>query len=234
MSIDTPHTSPTGPLWAGMGIALHLPSGAGRLTADQTDAVTQGFLEAVSLAAPLLELANVDVMGMDSPDQTIPSWGCGGFTYSAHTVVLALDPDNQALSLERVRATLVHEFHHIAREHGPGCGTSLRERIVSEGLAMLFEEQVLGRASEFAHVDIDDHDIDRAITQLDQDPADEGLWFFHSGDVPLWFGYTLGYRWAKAYSQRTGLSASDLVDVPAADISSAVAASTCGCGHRSR
>lgn len=199
-------------------IVLHLPSGSGRLDAPRTDAVRFGFREAVARSRPLLGVANVDVVAIDSPNEAIPGWGCGGYTYSPHTIILALDPLDDGLTAGRVRATVVHELHHIARERGPGCGTSLRERIVSEGLAMLFEEEVLGVASEFAHVDIGDADIARAVTALDEDPADDGLWFFRSGDVPLWFGYTLGYRWARAYAARHGTTAAELVHTPASTI----------------
>lgn len=202
----------------GASIVLHMPTGAGRLDATRAAAVRDGFDEAVSLAAPLLALSNVDVFAIDSPDQAIPGWGCGGYTYSAHTIVVGLDPYDAGLTADRVRATVVHELHHVARERGPGCGTSLRERIVSEGLAMLFEEQVLGHASEFAHVDIADHDIARAVEHLDQDPADDGLWFFNTGSMPLWFGYTLGYRWARNHAHRTGRSASELAHTLATTI----------------
>ncbi|QRO87377.1 DUF2268 domain-containing putative Zn-dependent protease [Kytococcus sedentarius] len=206
---------------AAESIVLHLPTGSGRLSEQAVEAVQSGFREAVELAGPLLGLAHVDVMAIDSPDQSIPGWGCGGYTHSAYTIVLALDPLDDGLTAERVRATVVHELHHIARERGPGCGTSLRERLVSEGLAMLFEEEVLGVASEFAHVTISESDIDWAITRLDEDPADDGLWFFRADSVPLWFGYTLGYRWAKEHGARHSVAASELATTEAAVIAPA-------------
>lgn len=56
---------------------------------------------------------------------------------------------------------------------------------------MLFEEQILGSASEFAHQDISDADIARGVAHLDEDPADEGRWFsatgmFRCGSVTRW------------------------------------------------
>ena len=47
------------------------------------DAVRSGFREAVALAAPVLGVSNIDVVGIDSPNETIPGWGCGGYTNSA-------------------------------------------------------------------------------------------------------------------------------------------------------
>jgi len=193
---------------------LHLPTASGQLSGVQLGVVTTGFEEALERSSDVLGLHAVDVFAIHAPQLTIPSWGCGGYTYSPHSVVLALDSSVSA-TVDSVKATLVHEFHHVMRERGPGCGTSLRERIVSEGLAMLFEEEVLGEASEFAHQPITNKQIRQAIEALDEDPANDGRWFFHAADLPLWFGYTAGYRWARSYSDQTGKQASDLVDVPA-------------------
>ena len=196
-------------------LVLHLPEGSGRFSAQALQTVQAGYDDAVHLVMPVLNVGGVDVAAIDAPGMAIPGWGCGGYTYGQHSILLALDPEDEGFTVDHVRATIVHELHHVARERGPGCGTSLRERIVSEGLAMLFEEQVLGRASEFAHQDIGHDDITRAVAALDEDPANDGLWFFHAGDLPLWFGYSLGYRWARAYAAAHGTTASDLAHTPA-------------------
>lgn len=199
-------------------VVLHLPEGSGRFSTQALQTVRAGFDDAVRLVAPVLQVAGLDVAALDVPGMAIPGWGCGGYTYGPRSILLALDPEDDGLTVDHVRATIVHEMHHVARERGPGCGTSLRERIVSEGLAMLFEEQMLGRASEFAHQDISDDDIALAVADLNEDPADDGRWFFHAGGVPLWFGYTLGYRWARDYAAAQGIQASDLVHTSATAI----------------
>nr|WP_281379636.1 DUF2268 domain-containing putative Zn-dependent protease [Flexivirga oryzae] len=86
-----------------------------------------GHQAAVRLVREVLQLDRLDVFAVDAPDMVIPSWGCGGYTYSARSVVLAVDSSHPA-TMSAVRTTLVHEFHHVARERGPGCGTSLRAR----------------------------------------------------------------------------------------------------------
>lgn len=202
-------------------IELHLPTGSGVYTGDQLAALGEGFRDAVRLAGDVLGLDGLDVFAIDAPDMTIPGWGCGGYTYSARSVVLAVD-SSQAIAVPAVRATVLHEFHHVARERGPGCGTSLRDRVVSEGLAMLFEEELLGAASEFAHQDVTDDQIARLVDALDEDPADDGRWFFRTGDMPLWLGYTAGYRWARAYAREHGTNAAALVNVPSADVTRVV------------
>jgi len=198
-------------------IELHLPTGSGIYTEVQRAVLTDGFQAAVRLTRDVLDLDGLDVFAIDAPDMTIPGWGCGGYTYSPRSVVLAVD-SSLATTTAAVRATLVHEFHHVARERGPGCGTSLRDRIVSEGLAMLFEEEILGVASEFAHQDVTDDQLRRTIEALDEDPADDGRWFFHAGDMPLWLGYTVGYRWARSYAREHGVNASALVHVSSTEI----------------
>lgn len=202
---------------------LHLPTGSGRFGATALFEVRTAFARAVALTVGRIGLSDVDVAAIDAPNETIPGWGCGGYTYGPHSVLLALDP---AVPIEpgRIVATLVHEFHHVMRERGPGCGSSLRERIVSEGLAMLFEEEVLGVASEFAHQPFEPEHLALAVRGLDQDPADDGRWFFHAADIPLWFGYTVGYQWARSYATATSTTASELVHTPAQDITAAIEA----------
>ena len=201
-------------------IQLHLPTGSGVYAATQLAALDDGFQTAVRLARGVLEIDGLDVFAIDAPDMVIPAWGCGGYTYSARSVVLAVDPSCN-IAVSAVRATLIHEFHHVARERGPGCGTILRDRVVSEGLAMLFEEELLGAPSEFAHQVITDGQVRRLIEALDENPADDARWFFGAGDMPLWLGYTIGYQWAHSYAHQHGLTASTLVDVPAQDVTRA-------------
>lgn len=218
-SATSPYSRPAPELM--VAPVLHLPTGSGRFDPGALAEVTAAFGRAVDLATPLVGLYDVDVAAIDAPDLTIPGWGCGGYTYGPHSVVLALDAAAQ-IEHGRILATLVHEFHHVIRERGPGCGSSLRERIVSEGLAMLFEEEVLGAASEFAHQPIEAVDIARAISALDEDPADEGRWFFHTADMPLWFGYAVGYQWARAYAASKSSTASQLVNTNASEITAQV------------
>ncbi len=88
--------------------------------------------------AERLDAGDVAVHLVDAPDECIPEWGIVGTTWGPHCVVLAVDPDHAA-DPEHVFSTLVHEVHHAMRWRGPGCGTSLRERLVTEGLAQAFE-----------------------------------------------------------------------------------------------
>lgn len=201
-------------------IELHLPTGSGLYTPAGLAVMQDGFALATRSVAGLLDLNGLDVFVIEAPDMVIPSWGCGGYTYGAHCVVVAVSTEHPT-TVSAVSTTLIHEFHHVARERGPGCGASLRERVVSEGLAILFEEEILGAASEFAHQPVTDDQVRALTAALDEDPADEGRWFFGAGDLPLWSGYTVGYRWARAYAEQHATTASALADVPAIEVTRA-------------
>jgi uncharacterized protein YjaZ len=155
-------------------------------------AFEEPFQEAVAVCRSRLHAEAIDVHVIDAPDEVIPEWGLGGYTYGPHTVVIAVDPD-RVLDPLNVFSTVVHELHHAMRWRGPGPGSSLRERLVTEGLAQVFEAETTQRPPFYAKGDLDEEDRALANRHLDEDPADEGRWFFGSKDVPRWFGYRLGY-----------------------------------------
>ncbi len=154
-------------------------------------------------------------MSSTPPDDCIPEWGIGGSTYGPHAVVLAVDPDH-AIAGDHVFSTLVHEIHHGMRWRGPGCGSTLGERLVSEGLAQAFETECTGVVPAYAQGDVLDEHLALAMASRDQeDPAVEGRWFFGAGDLPRWLGYRLGYHLVSARVAALGSDAAALVDEPA-------------------
>ncbi len=176
--------------------------------------VDEAFAIARDRCDELLGASDVDVHVMAAPDECIPQWGVGGFTHGPHAVLVAVDPDHD-VRREHVVSTVVHELHHAVRWQGPGCGTSLGERLVSEGLAEAFEVECTGREPLYALGEVDPGTRSRALRLLAEDPVDEGRWFFGSGDVPFWFGYRLGYELVSRALPQIGLTASGAVDVPA-------------------
>jgi uncharacterized protein YjaZ len=77
---------------------------------------------------------------------------------------------------------------------GPGPGSTLGERLVTEGLAEVFEAQMTEGRPLYAQGEIRAEHRALARRHLDEDPADEGRWFFGSKDLPRWFGYRLAYE----------------------------------------
>lgn len=148
------------------------------------------------MCAVRLDAKDIAIHVVDAPDECIPEMGLGGYTFGPHAIVLAVDPD-YAIRPADVLSTLVHEIHHAMRWRGPGCGTTLAERLVSEGLAQVFEYECTGRVPLYAQGETQREHCALAIAALDEDPADEGRWFFGARDLPRWFGYRYGFEVAK-------------------------------------
>ncbi|MGH3471405.1 MAG: DUF2268 domain-containing putative Zn-dependent protease [Nocardioidaceae bacterium] len=177
--------------------------------------IEEPFHRAVALCCTRLDVGDVEVHVIDAPDEVIPEWGLGGYTYGPHTVVIAVDPDHVLDPLD-VFSTVVHEIHHVVRWRGPGPGSSLAERLVTEGLAQVFEAEALGRPPLYAQGRVAEDERARAIRHLEEDPADEGRWFFGSKDISRRFGYRLGYDVVATALGALGSDASAMVCEPAA------------------
>lgn len=172
------------------------------------------FEKARDTCSERLGAEGIEVHVLDAPDECIPELGIGGSTYGPHTIVLAVDPDHR-INPSDVYSTLVHEMHHAIRWRGPGCGSTLGERLVSEGLAQVFENECTGRAPMYAQGDVEVEHRALAVAALHEDPADEGRWFFGAADLPRWFGYRLGYSVVKPWIDAQGQTAGELVQEPA-------------------
>jgi hypothetical protein len=193
-------------------VTLSIANAGGTLDAHLS-VVSVAFAATVEPARRLLLAEGIDVVVIDAPEQTIPEWGVGGYTYGPHVIVVALDPSSK-ITEQHVSATLVHEFHHAMRWRGPGCEGSLAQMLVGEGLAQLVEEEVLGEAPFFSRVSITEGEIARAGAALYEPEFSRTRWFFGSDDITFHFGYTYGYQLCKAYSMPTGQKASELIDIP--------------------
>jgi len=197
-------------------IVLSTPNSTGSLD-PYIDVINDSFEFAASAARRLLGADDIDVVVFDAPEQTIPEWGVGGYTYGESVVLVAVDPTWE-IERSKLVATMVHEFHHAMRWRGPGCGGTLGQMLVSEGLAELFEEEVVGEAPFYSKVEISDEEMTRALLELENRNFDQSKWFFGSSDVSRFFGYAYGYQICRTYSRRVGRSAAELVEVSTAEI----------------
>lgn len=175
--------------------------------------IAEPFREASAVCQTRLHAGDIEVHVMDAPDEVIPEWGLGGYSYGPHSVLLAVDPE-RLLEPLNVLSTLVHEIHHVVRWRTQGPGSSLRERLVAEGLAEVFEEEATGRRPFYAEGGVPRDERALAIEHLEEEPADEGRWFFGNTDLPRWFGYRLGYEVVKTAVATLGLDAATMVAEP--------------------
>ncbi len=197
-------------------VNLFIANAGGTLDA-LVDATNEAFRAAVTPAQQLLGVEGVDVLVIDAPDDAIPEWGVGGYTYGPHAILVALDPA-ATVDSRHIERTLVHEFHHTMRWRSQGCGGNLGQMLVSEGMAQLFEEEVLGEAPFFSRANITDGEIAVARSVMYEPQFNQKKWFFGADGITFSFGYTYGYRVCRAYANATGKPASELIGVPSREV----------------
>ena len=197
-------------------VTLHVANATRGLDAHVAT-IAGAFASAVETSQELLGLEGVDVVVIDDPKQTTVEWGVGAVTQGPHFIMMALDSSRE-ITKYRVTTTLLHEFYHAMRWRGAECEGTLGRRLVSEGLAQLFEEQVLGEAPFLSRVNVSENEIRRANSALDDAQFDQGTWFDGNADVTKHFGYTYGYQLCRTYAQNSGTSAAELVDVDANEV----------------
>jgi uncharacterized protein YjaZ len=198
-----------------VGGHIELVVGRQRRVGEVWKIVRAPFEQAREVAERQLDASDIDVYLVDAPDECIPEWGLGGSAYGPHALVLCVDPDHE-ISAQNLFSTLVHEMHHVMRWRGPGCGSSLGDRLVSEGLAVAFEEECVGAVPMYGQGELSGEHCSLAVAALGEDPADEARWFFGGADLPRWFGYRFGYEVVSEQVRTCGLSAAELVHEPAA------------------
>lgn len=196
----------------------HFIANAAGTLDDLIEMIDAAFASSKQSAVDRLGAEGIDALFIDAPDDTIPEWGVGGYTHSPYAILVAIDPGNPHLSLGNLTTTLVHEFHHAMRWRGPGCGGDLSQMLVSEGLATLFEEEVMGHPPMYSQIEISDDEVRAAHADLHTQPFNQAKWFYGASGVTKSFGYTLGYRLCKIYAATVGRSAAELLDVAASDL----------------
>jgi len=176
-------------------------------------AIAEAFDFSSALARERLDAEGIDVVFIDAPSEAIPEWGVGGYTYGSHVIVVAMDAAAD-IDGRWITSTLVHEFHHAMRERGPGCGGMLADMFASEGLAVLFEEEVTGAPPFYCQVDLREDEVALARASLYSLPYRQSKWFFGADGVTRGFGYAFGYAVCRAYATSRSLSAAELLVVP--------------------
>ncbi|OIQ81709.1 hypothetical protein GALL_365220 [mine drainage metagenome] len=198
-------------------LSSHIANASGRLESHR-EVINTAFDFSSRAALELLQAERIDVLFIDSADETIPEMGVGGYTYGPHVIIIAIDPQSPNFTEAHLATTLVHEFHHAMRWRGPGCGKDLGGMLVSEGLAQLFEEEVLGVAPMYSQASITALEIDQAKSELFRQPFSQSKWFFGAEGMTRNFGYTFGYEICKSYAESKGKRASELVGIETSDL----------------
>jgi hypothetical protein len=213
-----------------MKLHLHFLEAEGSLAhwrcAIQTQAAS--VADRISKIVPLeFHRHPVDVVIQYLPDETIPELGFGGSCYRRGLVTINLDPGTTGFEDHLAKGvfdrTLAHELHHAMRWGACGYGQSLGEAIVSEGLADLFSEIATGVSAPPWSNALTNGDwrtlLDRAERERDRQDYDHAAWFYGTGELPRWAGYTIGYHLARLYNQDAPeVATTGMIDTPSATV----------------
>ena len=114
--------------------------------------------------------------------------------------------------------TVFHEFHHVLRWDGPGYGRSLGEALVSEGLAQAFVHEVMVCPPESWENALAAEQLAEAGQLAHSAWYDESYkhdqWFFGTGQLPNWAGYSLGAYLVGRYLEERNTSALQSATLP--------------------
>ncbi|MEL6596268.1 MAG: DUF2268 domain-containing putative Zn-dependent protease [Pseudomonadota bacterium] len=173
--------------------------------------------------AKVVTLPRLDLVVQATPGFGIPQLGHVGHAPRAGVIMLSFDPENPNMrrNLDGPLSRMIaHEIHHALRWDAAHYGRTLGEALVSEGLAGQFVREVYGTEPEPWECAIDDSLIPTlagaALREWADPEYDHARWFFGSGHLPNWAGYSLGYAMAHLWLAGTqGARASTAADIPA-------------------
>ncbi|MDH3525703.1 MAG: DUF2268 domain-containing protein [Acidobacteriota bacterium] len=212
-------SSPTAPA-GGSGLTILFTGPAG-VFGDQEAVIAQHVQDTWDAASRQLSLAGITVRVGPGPEYLIPGWGIGGRGLSATEIELAVDPSLPGATVAaRLPSLAAHEFHHAARFRGPGYGSTLLQAMVSEGLADHYASELFGEPLPPWVDALSEEEfvlwLDRAWPKFDSTTYNHAAWFFGTGMVPNWTGYTIGFRLVGDYlAAHPGDTAASLVNLEA-------------------
>lgn len=198
-------------------VTLHLLD-AGRTLSVWSDRICAGFEPAIRAVSKHLELNNIDVVAYSS-ESVIPELGMNAYTEHAHLVRFWLDPSHPKLAQSfevSFPALLAHELHHLVRERGPGYGRTLRDSLVSEGLACQFEKEVTGQLPVYGE-EVAVNEVAERLARIAPflDGPFSPAWMFgsHEKDIDRSFGYKLGSTLVAQWLRKQEKTAAQAVHV---------------------
>lgn len=195
----------------------YIANAAGELT-KPIPLIEESLKEVIPLIESELKAKEIDIIFVSAANQTIPEYGLGGNSPGPNHIYISFDPGSEKITKQGLVESLLHEAHHCMRWRDLGYGETLGEAMISEGLACLYEEEHGGHVPIYAKVAISQEEKESAEKELNSKKYNHAKWFFGTGKVARWFGYTRGYELCKRYSIEKGLNSVDLLNVSASEI----------------
>lgn len=186
---------------------------------DQESVIRGQIQQTWELASRQLSLAGLTIRVGSNSSLVIPGWGVGGRTRDGSEIELGIDPSLPGDTVAaRLPSIVAHELHHVARFRGPGYGNTLLQAMVSEGLADQYALELFGESLPPWVTALSESEIstwiDRARPEFDSTSYSHSQWFFGTGSIPRWTGYTLGFRLVSDYlAANPGATAASVVNL---------------------
>ncbi|HEX8032055.1 MAG TPA: DUF2268 domain-containing putative Zn-dependent protease [Vicinamibacterales bacterium] len=115
-----------------------------------------------------------------------------------------------------LRASLLHEFHHLVRSANAS-PQSIVDHAIFEGMATVFERDVAGVAPPWGQYSSVVEQWEGELLQLPTD-ASRKEWLYDHPDGRRWIGIKVGAFWVDRARAKSGKSAAELVATPVSEI----------------
>lgn len=201
-----------------LNMKIHALNAQGILT-PYIDFIEHTLRDTYRQVAEQITLHPIDVI-VRTGSYVIPEKGIMGYCPEEHLIYLTIDPDSPEFKKngkESLKRMFAHELHHAARWGTIGYGDTLGAAILSEGLAGHFVLEIFSgdpEPWEMVNYDTLHPHFDHMIKNWDTKNYNHNDWFYGTGELPRWLGYSLGFRLVSWYlrSERTS-KPSSLVDM---------------------
>jgi hypothetical protein len=166
-------------------------------------------------------LADQLVLRVEAGKKVIPETGETASAHPPNVVYWTVDPNRPggivAIANAELRRTLFHEFHHLVRDSAVGEDQRLLDRVVTEGLATVFERDFAGPPPPWGMYP---DDVETWVAEILALPADapRSQWMVRHPDGRRWIGYKVGTYLVDRAIRASGRSAAALVSSSTDDI----------------
>ena len=166
-------------------------------------------------------LADQLTLRVEAGDNVIPETGETASAHPPNVVYWTVDPNRAggivAIANAELRRTLFHEFHHLVRDSAVGEDQRLLDRVVTEGLATVFERDFAGPPPPWGMYP---DDVGAWVAEILALPANAPSreWMYRHPDGRRWIGYKVGTYLVDRAIRASGRSAAALVSSSTDDI----------------
>ena len=207
---------------------VHFMNARGRLS-PYTDRIAEAIVEVARRSNEIVPEIALDIEIEAAQYGGIPETGHSGYVPRPGLMRLMFDPTNEHLKKnmgEPLERMIAHELHHALRWDTVGYGTTLLGALASEGLCGRFAQELYGNEPEIWERGIEVTDVKffarEAVIYADSEKYNHQKWFFGSGDLPRWVGYTLGYHMVGRACELMSRKPSDLIATPESEFKPAL------------